>query len=126
MEYSRSAWDKVPQSTTLENFYNQSVYGIGLEILPRSLYGSSVGETLVYRFGMNYDTGYYRIKSYDINIVEVKMGIGLNLNRTLQINLNYGYGLKGLQKNTPIKENYHMLNLGINFLELWFMKRQID
>lgn len=125
IDYSQSQWDKV-KSPTSEKHYKQNVYGLGFELLPASKNPQNIGESLIYRFGLNYDTGYYQINQYDANKIEVNIGVGINLKRTLKISLNYGYGMKGLNRNMPIKENYHLFNIGINFLEFWFQKRLIQ
>ncbi len=124
-DFTQRDWNKVNNTTTSEKYYKQNVYGFGFELLPERKNVQTLAEALVYRFGVNYDTGYYKINSRQIDKFEATVGLGIPLNKIV-LNLNYGYGIRGVQESLPIKENYHMFNLSINFLDTWFMKRHID
>lgn len=124
-DFMQSQWDQVTNSVTPEKYYRQNTYGLGFEILPQRRRVQSLSEALIYRFGLNYDTGYYKVNNAKIDKMEATVGLGVPFNKII-LNVNYGYGIHGVQKNIPIRENYHMINLSINFLDTWFTKRYLD
>lgn len=124
-DFTQSNWDKVKISETSEQYYRQNIYGLGFEILPGRKRIEKISEAFIYRFGLNYDTGYYSINKAKIDKLELTAGLGVPLNK-VNLNISYGYGIHGLQKNISIKENYHMLNISVNILDTWFRKKYID
>lgn len=124
-DYTQSQWNGVKNTITNEKYYRQNVYGLGFELLPASRNPKNVGEALIYRFGLNYDTGYYKVNNKDINKMEATFGVGVPMNKIV-LNIGYGYGKRGAFSNIAIKENYHMLNISIDFLDKWFAKRYIN
>lgn len=124
-DFTQSNWDKVKNTETSEQYYRQKAYGLGFEILPGKKRVESLSDAFTYRFGLNYDTGYYRINKGDIDKFEATVGLGIPLNK-VNLNVGYGYGIRGLQKNVSIKENYHSLNISINILDTWFRKRYYE
>jgi hypothetical protein len=124
-DFTQSNWDKVKNTETSEKYYRQYVYGLGFEILPAKKRFETLSEAFTYRFGLNYDTGYYKISNVGIDKLEATVGLGIPLNK-VNLNVGYGYGIHGMQKNVSIKENYHMLNISMNILDTWFKKKYID
>ncbi len=124
-DFTQSNWDKVKNTETSEQYYRQKTYGLGVEILPERRRTEKLSETFIYRFGLNYDTGYYKINKVEIDKLEATVGIGIPLNKVV-LNIGYGYGIHGVQKNVAIRENYHMLNISMNILDTWFKKRYLD
>lgn len=124
-DFTQSNWEKVKNTETSEQYYRQNTYGLGFEILPGRKRIEKISESFIYRFGVNYDTGYYKINKAKIDKLEATVGLGIPLNKVM-LNVGYGYGIHGVQKNVSIKENYHMLNISMSILDTWFKKRYID
>lgn len=124
-DYTQSQWSEVKNTITNEKYYNQNVYGLGFELLPEKKNPTNVSEALIYRFGLNYDTGYYKVNNREVNKLEATFGVGVPMNKIV-LNIGYGYGKRGAFSNIAIKENYHMLNISIDFLDKWFTKRYIN
>jgi len=124
-DFAQNNWDKVKNTETSEQYYRQNTYGLGFEILPGKKRTEKLSEAFTYRFGLNYDTGYYTINKAKIDKLEATVGLGIPLNK-VNLNVGYGYGIHGLQKNVSIKENYHMLNISMNILDTWFRKKYLD
>ena len=124
-DYTQSQWSEVKNTITNEKYYNQNVFGLGFELLPEKKNPTNVSEALIYRFGLNYDTGYYKVNNREINKMEATVGVGVPMNKIV-LNIGYGYGKRGAFSNIAIKENYHMLNISIDFLDKWFTKRYIN
>jgi hypothetical protein len=102
-DFMQSHWDKVTNSVTSEKYYRQNTYGLGFEILPERKRIQSISEAFIYRFGLNYDTGYYKINNSKIDKMEATVGLGIPFNKII-LNVNYGYGIHGVQKNIPIRK----------------------
>lgn len=124
-DYTQSKWSEVKNTITNEKYYNQNVFGLGFELLPEKKNPTNVSEALIYRFGLNYDTGYYKVNNREINKLEATFGVGVPMSKIV-LNIGYGYGKRGAFSNIAIKENYHMLNISIDFLDKWFTKRYIN
>jgi hypothetical protein len=124
-DFTQSNWDDVKNTETSEQYYKQNTYGLGVEILPGRKQIEKISEAFIYRFGINYDTGYYKINKAKIDKLEATFGLGIPLKKVM-LNVNYGYGIHGVQKNVSIRENYHMLNISVNILDTWFKKRYLD
>ncbi|WP_027383277.1 OmpP1/FadL family transporter [Epilithonimonas caeni] len=124
-DYTQSNWNDVKNTVTKEKYYKQHVYGLGFELLPERKNSPIFSENLIYRFGLNYDTGYYKVNNREINKMEATVGIGIPMNK-INLNVGYGYGKRGLLNNSAIKENYHMLNISVDFLDKWFAKRYLN
>ena len=127
-DYTNSQWSKVDRNgvTGIDYYYDQNVYGLGFELLPFNRNTDQLKSSIVYRFGVNYDTGFYKVRNIKIDKFEATAGLGFPLKRNLFINLNYAYGIQGLHSGTSVRENYHLLNISFNFLELWFIKNTIN
>ena len=124
-DFTQSNWNEVKNTVTNEKYYRQQVYGLGFELLPQRKNSQILSENLIYRIGLNYDTGYFKVNNREINKMEVMVGLGIPMNKII-LNLGYGYGKRGVFTNAAIKENYHSLNLSIDFLDKWFTKRYIN
>jgi len=125
LDYTQSNWNEVKNTVTTEKYYRQSVYGLGFELLPERKNSQIFSENLIYRFGLNYDTGYYKVNNREINKMEATVGVGIPMNK-INLNVGYGYGKRGILNNSAIKENYHMLNISIDFLDKWFAKKYLN
>ncbi len=124
-DFTQSNWDEVKNTVTKEKYYKQQVYGLGFELLPERKNSQIFSENLIYRFGLNYDTGYYKVNNREINKMEATIGLGIPMNKII-LNVGYGYGKRGLFNNSAIKENYHSLSISVDFLDKWFTKRYLN
>lgn len=124
-DFTQSNWDEVKNTVTKEKYYKQHVYGLGFELLPERKNSPIFSENLIYRFGINYDTGHYKVNNREINKMEATVGLGIPMNKII-LNIGYGYGKRGLFNSSAIKENYHSLNISVDFLDKWFTKRYLN
>ncbi|WP_312769852.1 hypothetical protein [Epilithonimonas sp.] len=125
LDFTQSNWNEVKNTVTKEKYYKQQVYGLGFELLPERKNSPIFSENLIYRFGLNYDTGYYKVNNRDINKMEATVGLGIPMNKII-LNVGYGYGKRGIFNNSAIKENYHSLSISVDFLDKWFAKRYLN
>ena len=121
MDYQNKNWKAIQYESTSEKYYNQNVFGLGLELLPTKRVYQNVSDGFVYRFGANYDSGYYTLSSVKIDKIEGSLGLGIPFKSGLMLNVGYSYGIRGMSS-AAIKENYHAINISINFINRWFQK----
>ncbi len=120
-DFQNKNWEGIKYSSTYEKYYNQNIYALGLEILPQKRTYTSISDGFSYRFGINYDTGYYKISSVKIDKIEASAGLGIPFKNGFMLNVGYSYGIRGMSS-AVIKENYHSINLSFNFVNRWFQK----
>lgn len=121
VDFQNKNWEGLQYGSTYEKYYNQQIYSLGLEILPQKRNYTSISDGFVYRLGANYDTGYYKISSIKIDKFEASAGLGIPLKNGFMLNVGYSYGVRGMSS-AIIKENYHSINLSLNFVNRWFQK----
>lgn len=121
VDFQNKNWEGLQYGSTYEKYYNQQIYSLGLEILPQKRNYTSISDGFVYRLGANYDTGYYKISSIKIDKLEASAGLGIPLKNGFMLNVGYSYGVRGMSS-AIIKENYHSINLSLNFVNRWFQK----
>jgi len=121
MDYQNKNWETIQYENTTEKYYNQNIFSLGVELLPSKRVYQNVSDGFVYRFGANYDSGYYKLSSVKIDKLEGSLGLGIPFKSGLMLNLGYSYGIRGIS-NATIKENYHAINISINFINRWFQK----
>jgi hypothetical protein len=120
-DFQNKNWAGIKYGSTYEKYYNQSIYALGLEILPQKRIYTTISDGFSYRFGINYDTGYYKISSVKIDKIEASAGLGIPFKNGFMLNVGYSYGIRGMSS-AIIKENYHSINLSLNFINRWFQK----
>lgn len=121
MDFQNKNWEGIKYGSTYEKYYNQKIYSLGFELLPNKRNFTNISDGFVYRFGANYDTGYYKISSIKIDKFEASAGLGIPLKNGFMLNVGYSYGIRGMSS-AVIKENYHSINLSLNFINRWFQK----
>ena len=83
--------------------------------------------TVAYRFGANYDSGYLTVSDTKIDSYGVSAGLGLpfSKNSSSMLNLTYSYGKEGTLDNNLIIDNIHKLSLNLSLNGRWFQKKKI-
>ena len=80
-----------------------------------------------YRAGVFFNRDYMMVGDNHVREYGVACGFGLpTMSTKTIINLGFEYRHRQAHPNPLVKENYFTITLGINFNELWFMKRQIN
>lgn len=120
-DFQNKNWLGIKYGSTYEKYYNQNIYALGVEILPQKRTYTTISDGFSYRFGVNYDTGYYKISSVKIDKIEASAGLGIPFKNGFMLNVGYSYGIRGMSS-AIIKENYHSINLSFNFINRWFQK----
>lgn len=120
-DYQNKNWEGIKYGSTYEKYTNQKIYALGFEVLPQKRNLATISDGFTYRFGVNYDSGYYKVSSVKIDKIEASAGLGIPFKNGFMLNVGYSYGIRGMSSSI-IKENYHSINLSLNFVNRWFQK----
>ncbi|WP_185967772.1 hypothetical protein [Formosa sediminum] len=127
LDYTKKFWNDTDQTDELGTFVDQNILGVGVEFDPN---GNQLKfwNTVEYRAGFNYDSGYLEINNHKVHDYGFDLGIGIPLRYDgfSMLNIAYTYGKKGQVYDGLIQENYHMLTLNISLAGQWFVKRKIQ
>jgi hypothetical protein len=125
LDYQKSYWGDSYISNTNFSYNNQNIYGLGFEY-KRQTNTLRYYKKIIYRMGMNYDTGYLDFSGTKINTYGFSAGIGLPVsNRGSSLNFSYAYGKEGTLSNNLIMDNFHKISLNISLHANWFQKQKI-
>ena len=113
---------------------NRKEYILGGFFIPNKDDIYTYFNTVKYRFGFSYASGYLDIGSITNNNSEklkdiaVSFGMGLPINKSLSIaNIGFEYGVIGDDSRINyIKENYFSIYFSMTLNEKWFNKRKIQ
>ena len=84
-------------------------------------------QAITYRVGGFFNRDYMMVGDNHVREYGVSCGFGLpTLSTKTVINLGFEYRHRQATPNPLVKENYFNITLGINFNELWFLKRKIN
>jgi hypothetical protein len=99
---------------------------LGVEWVP-AYNGKSWFQRLSYRGGVRYEQGHLRVRGRSIDGFSGTLGMGIPINRNLSfINVAVSYGRRGTLDEGLLREHYYQFVIGLNFNELWFVKRRYD
>lgn len=98
---------------------------LGAQYMPSAR--GSYFQAITYRVGGFFSRDYMMIGDNHVREYGVSCGFGLpTLSTKTVINLGFEYRRRQATPNPLVKENYFNITLGINFNELWFLKRKIN
>lgn len=125
LDYKKNYWSDSYQSNSNFTYTDQSVYGLGIEY-KRETNSLQYYRKIVYRMGMNYDSGYLKFSDAKIDSYGISAGIGLPIsNSGTTLNFSYSYGKEGTLNNNLVMDNYHQVSLSISLVGKWFQKKKI-
>ena len=103
--------------------------------IPKHLDIHNYWNTVQYRFGLSYSSGYLDLNSFNsdglssslLTDYNLSFGLGLPIPKNLsEVNLGFQYGIRGTMNNNLIQERYFKIIFSITFNDKWFNKRKID
>ena len=86
-------------------------------------------QTVNYRFGVSYQSGYLKQNGSTYSDFFVSMGIGapVGINkRSAMVNVSLQLGRAGIAAADQLKQNYARINFGFTFCDRWFQKFRYD
>jgi hypothetical protein len=135
LEYSKQLFSKGIGWSTSVDLQDYASYRFGLEYVPMPMSDrnrASYFKRVHYRMGAHYTNSYISLRGDRINDYGISVGIGLpwrnaqKLYTHTSFNISYEYGVLGTTDNGLIKENYHIISVGITLHDFWFMKPKYD
>jgi long-subunit fatty acid transport protein len=134
-EYTRQYFSKGIGMRNTMDLNDYTSYRFGAEFIPvpmSSRERARYFERMHYRVGGHYTNTYLKLD--DTPIIDYGMSVGISLPWRNQqklytyttFNLTYEYGVRGTTLNGLIKENYHMITLGVTLYDFWFMQPKYD
>ena len=125
-DYNRSDYRQAQVNIDVKDLALNESYHIGFEMAPK-FDAQRLGQTIRYRIGGLYQTGYLNVYGVQISSYAVTGGVSLPIRRDRNsINLSVELGQQGSNENQLIKETYCKLNLSFCLWERWFIPRKYD
>lgn len=125
LDYQKNYWSDSYESNSNFSYGNQSIYGLGIEY-KRETNSLTYYRKIVYRMGMNYDSGYLNLSDTKIDSYGFSAGIGFPVsNSGSSLNLSYTYGKEGTLNNNLVMDNFHKISLNVSLVGEWFKKKKI-
>jgi hypothetical protein len=106
-------------------------FAIGGEWIPEKYSIRSYMKRVAYRAGMKYEKSYLLLNNQQINDFGISFGVGLPVyipmyRSSSLINVAAEIGRRGTKKNNLVAETYAKIDVSVNLMDFWFMKRKID
>ena len=112
------------QLMNLDNvqFKDSKLYSFGGFYLPQYDSFTSYLDTIMYRFGVRYESGGLYVNGEQINDFGINFGLSLPLANLSSANIGFEIGQRGTNNSGLVKENYFSLKLGFSLNDIWFIK----
>lgn len=122
-DYAAKNWEGINYSSdTREIYQKEHLFNLGAEYRPRGVMSNYFNRTM-YRMGLGYSTGNYKLYGEDIDKIFATAGIGYLLKPRFSINVSYSFTKKGWLSDAAMKDTYHLLSISFTGVEAWFTKR---
>jgi hypothetical protein len=135
-EYSKQAFSKgIGDMAEINELNDYSSIRFGADFIPVPLTSkerSNYFERVHYCLGGHYTNTYLRLNNTPIKDYGFSLGFVMPLRNQQKLytystfSLTYEYGVRGTTEQGLIKENYHLVTLGITLHDYWFMKPKYD
>jgi hypothetical protein len=125
-DYDRSDWRNALVNVDPTGLALNQSYHVGLEIAPK--YDSQrLGQTVRYRFGAFYQTGYMVISGNQIHTYAATFGMAIPIRKDRNtMNFSLEAGRQGTLQNDLIVVSYIKINWSFSLWERWFIPRKYD
>lgn len=129
VDYNKSKWSEYRYFGQVDSVQDNWSLHFGAQITPRPRSGYFSHAT--YRFGFFTGQDYIKVQN-DLPIFGASFGMALPIplnrmapNQFSAVNIGLEYMKRG-NNNNVLKENLFRLSVGLNFTDLWFIKRRYD
>lgn len=131
VDYQLKQWSKTNTDNTVE-LLDESIIRAGMEITPNPI-STKYWNTVSYRFGINYNTGYLKINSYPVKKYGITFGLGLPIHIKQQgaftmssVNIGFEIGKQGSIDKNLLTEYYGNIYFSLTINDKWFYKYKYD
>lgn len=126
-DYQTQRWENEDVRHESGRFVNTHHVAVGSEFCPDRYLGRTLLKRMTYQMGLHYDRTSLTVQSQNYDIYGLSMGVIIPFKMQLSsLSLSVDLGTKGKKTNSLFRENYIRLNIGVNFSDFWFVKRQYD
>jgi len=101
-------------------------FGFGGQFLPARSNNPSLFQSLIYRAGLSYDTGYLKLQGQNISSLLLSAGLGIPSHVNSSIDIDVSYGWRGTTSHDLVREKIFSVKVSFNLSELMFFKRKIQ
>lgn len=120
-DWKNATLDFNPNKLTTNNSFRG-----GIEYSPK-YDKQSLRQTIKYRMGYRYESGYLKLYGNQIHEEAFSFGLGVPIRKDRNYaNFSIEVGNRGTKAAHLVRENFVKLNCSFNLWERWFIKRQID
>ncbi len=126
LDYNRSDWTNANVNLSSKKLNINNSFHFGAEFSPKYDAGRT-GESMKYRVGALYQTGYINVYGIPIDSYAVTLGMSVPIRRDRSsLNFSLEAGRQGTLQKLMVRESYLKLNCSFNLWERWFVKRAYD
>ncbi|SHE45087.1 hypothetical protein SAMN05444274_101389 [Mariniphaga anaerophila] len=128
LDYRTEKWKGLHYPTMSGNFVNAHNFSVGTEFRPwRQSVTNVFYKNWVYRFGLNYNSTFLKLRNNRINEYSVNFGFGFPLReRGSSLNVAFEAGSNGTTENNLVRERFLLLHVNFSLNELWFFQRKFE
>jgi len=126
-EFSSQDWSDALFLNVSDSLKHAKTLRVGAEFTPNRYDLKSYTNRISYRAGFRASNTYLSLRDNQIKDYGISFGVGLPFRRTnTSFNISFELGTRGTLNNGLVKENYGIINLGVNFYDYWFIKRKYN
>lgn len=126
-DYQTQLWENEDVIHESGRFVNTHHVAIGSEFCPDLYLGRTLFKRMTYQLGLHYDRTSLTVLSNNYDIYGLSFGVIIPFKMQLSsLSLSIDLGTKGKKTNSLFRENYIKFNIGVNFSDFWFVKRQYE
>lgn len=134
-EYSKQNFTKGLGINRYNRTADYSSFRFGMEYIPIPISDrqrAKYYERIHYRLGGHFTNTYLAFDDNQIKDFGFSVGLGFPWRNSQKLythtsfNLTYEYGIRGTTANNLIKENYHIITIGVTLHDFWFLKAKYD
>ena len=109
------------------SYKNATKIAVGGFYIPKYNSYTNYFSRIVYKAGLRYENMGLVLNGKTIADAAFTLGMSLPLKNTFSsLNISYERGSRGTTANNLIRENYHLISLGLSFNDRWFVKRKYN
>ena len=125
-DFKQSNWNDANLIFDSNKLTTNNSFRGGIEFAPKEE-KQSFRQTVRYRMGYRYESGYLKVYNNQIHEQALSLGFGMPIRKEKSYaNFSLEFGTRGTKASNLVKENFVKFNCSFNLFDRWFFKRQID
>lgn len=125
-DFKQSNWNDANLIFDSSKLTTNNSFRGGIEYAPKEE-KQSFRQTVRYRLGYRYESGYLKIYNNQIHEQALSFGFGMPIRKDKSFaNFSIELGTRGTKASNLVKEDFIKFNCSFNLFDRWFYKRQID